>query len=263
MDLGLNGKVALVAAASRGLGKACALGLAQEGAKVAICSRIQSAIDAAADDIATHTGADVLAMAGDVRQGDTCSWLVHHTVERFGRLDVLITNAGGPPFGSAWQMTDEQWQIAFETNLLSTVRLVREAVPHMKAIGGGRIINIISTGVRQPLTNLVLSNAVRAGVVNFAKTLAIELAPDNILVNSLGPGRISTDRIQQMDENNARNWGVSLEEARRRQEEGIPMGRAGTPEEFANVAVFLASDRATYLTGQTIMVDGASVRSIF
>jgi 3-oxoacyl-[acyl-carrier protein] reductase len=263
VDLGLNGKVALVAAASRGLGKAIALGLAREGAKLAICSRIQSAIDAAAQEITAETGTEVLAMAGDVRQGDTCSWLVHHTVERFGRLDVLVANAGGPPFGSAWQMSDEQWQSAFETNLLSTVRLVREAVPYMRAAGGGRIINVISTGVREPIPNLVLSNAVRAAVVNFAKTLAVELAADNILVNSLGPGRINTDRILQMDENNARNWGVSLEEARRRQEEDIPMKRAGTPEEFANVAVFLASDKASYVTGQTIMVDGARVRSIF
>jgi len=263
MDLGLAGKVAFVAAASRGLGKACALGLAREGARVAMCSRSQASIDAAAREVAAETGSEVLALAGDVRQADVCERLVEQTVERFGRLDVLINNAGGPPLGSAWRMTDDQWQAAFETNLMSAVRLSTAAIPHMKAAGAGRIVNITSTGVRQPLPNLVLSNALRAAVVNFAKTLAIELAPDNILVNNLGPGRIDTDRIKELDDDNARRWGVSVEEARTRQLESIPIGRYATPEEFANVAVFLASARASYVTGQTIMVDGASVRSIF
>lgn len=263
MDLGLRGKVAFVAASSKGLGKACALGLAREGANVAICSRSEQAIQAAAREIAEATGTEVLALAGDVRDADTCERVIRQTIERFGGLNILVNNAGGPPTGSAWQMTSEQWQTAFETNLMSAVHLTQHVVPPMKRAGAGRIINITSSGVRQPLANLVLSNSIRAGIINFAKTVAVELAPDNILVNNLAPGRIDTDRVRELDEDNAKRWGVDLNEAKQRQLGNIPIGRYGTPEEFANVAVFLASDRASYVTGQTILVDGASVKSIF
>jgi len=263
MDLGLRGKVALVAASSQGLGKACALGLAEEGAKVAICSRRRDAIDAAAREISDKTGAEVLALVGDVRQADACERLVQHTVERFGGLNILVNNAGGPPTGSAWQMSDEQWQTAFGTNLMSAVHLTRAAVPHMKTAGSGRIVNITSSGVREVLPNLVLSNAIRSAVINFAKTLAVELAPDNILVNSVAPGRLSTERVAQLDEDNAKRWGVSLKEAAQRQLDMIPLGRYGEPEELASVVVFLASERASYVSGQTILIDGAKARSIF
>ncbi len=262
MDLGLQGKVAFVAASSKGLGKACAMGLAQEGTKVAICSRDESAIKAAAEDIARATGAEVLALQGDVRSAAVCDRLIADTVARFGRLDVLVNNAGGPPTGEGITMTDEQWQTAFETNLMSCVRLSRAAVPHMKQVGGGRIVNITSSGVRVPLPRLVLSNAIRAGVINFAKTLSFELGQDGILVNNVAPGRIATDRIDQIDTADAAKAGLSIEEQRKRNYTTIPVGRYGTPEEFANVVVFLASAKASYLSGQTILVDGAMVRAI-
>jgi 3-oxoacyl-[acyl-carrier protein] reductase len=263
VDLGLAGKVAFVAAASRGLGKACALGFAREGARVAICSRGKEAVEVAAQEIIRETGVDVLALEGDVRQREVCEWLIQQTVERFGRLDVLVNNAGGPPTGSAIGMTDEQWQAAFETNLMSAVHLSQAAVPHMKQAGAGRIINITSSGVRSVLPGLVLSNTIRAGVVNFAKTLAVEVAPDNITVNTIAPGRIATDRTLELDSITASSLGINVEEARKRQEANIPMGRYGTPEELANVVVFLGSGRASFVSGQTILVDGAATRAIF
>ena len=263
MDLGLRGKVAFVAGASKGLGQACALGFAREGALLAICSRRQEAIDVAAGEIARETGAEVLALAGDVSRAEVCASLIQQTVDRFGRLDVLVNNAGGPPTGSATSMTDEQWQSAFQTNLMSAVRLTEAAVPHMRRVGGGRIVNITSSGVRQVLPGLVLSNSIRAGVVNFAKTLAVELGPENILVNTVAPGRFGTDRVAELDAINAKNWNVSVEEAAQRQVALIPLGRYGTPEELANVVVFLGSERASFVSGQTILVDGAATRAIF
>ena len=263
MDLELKGKVAFVAASSKGLGKACALGLAAEGARVAMCSRSQEAIDAAAHEVAAQTGAEVLAMEGDVRDPEVCERLVQETVNRFGRLDVLINNAGGPPTGPAAEMTDDQWQVAFETNLMSAVRLTRAAVPHMRKGRAGRIINITSSGVRSVIPGLVLSNALRAGIINFAKTLAVELGPENILVNNIAPGRIKTDRIVELDGITAKNAGISIEEAAQRQITNIPLGRYGEPEELASLAVFLASERASFISGQTILVDGAQTRAIF
>jgi 3-oxoacyl-[acyl-carrier protein] reductase len=263
VDLGLSGKVAFVAGASKGLGKACALGFAGEGAHVVMCSRAQESIDEAAREVTEQTGAQVLALAGDVSRAEECERLIARTVEHFGRLDVLVNNAGGPPTGTATAMTDDQWQAAFQTNLMSAVRLSTAAVPHMKAVGGGRIINITSSGVRQVLPGLVLSNAIRAGVINFAKTLAIELGPDNILDNSVAPGRFGTDRVAHLDAINAGNWGVSVEEAAKRQIATIPVGRYGTPDELANVVVFLGSARASFVSGQTILIDGAATRSIF
>src|SRR5581483_10909782 len=170
---------------------------------------------------------------------------------------------GGPPTGKAPDMSDEQWQTAFETNLMSCVRLSRAAVPHMRKAGAGRIINLTSSGVRSVLPGLVLSNSIRAGIINFAKTLAVELGPENILVNNIAPGRIKTDRIVELDGITAKNAGISIEEAAQRQITNIPLGRYGEPEELASLAVFLASERASFISGQTILVDGAQTRAIF
>jgi 3-oxoacyl-[acyl-carrier protein] reductase len=262
MDLGLNGRVALVAAASRGLGKAVATVLAEEGARVAIFSRHQEAIDAAAADVRRATGAEVLPLAADVNRSEDLERVVRATVDRFGRLDILVNNAGGPPPGTFATLSDEQWQQAVNLTLMSVIRLTRLALPHLRTQGGGRIINLTSSSTREPIANLMLSNAIRSAVAGWAKTLATELAPENILVNCVAPGRIATERLQELDGANAQRQGRPVEEVRRANEAAIPLGRYGRPEEFAAAVAFLAGDRASYITGTTLYVDGGKLASV-
>ena len=259
MDLGLQGKVALVAAASRGLGRAIAEAFAREGAQVAICARHEAGVHAAAAGI----GPQVLGVAADVSQPDGAERVVRAVVERFGRVDILVNNAGGPPSKPFVEVTDEDWWQAVGLNLMSTVRLSRLVVPHMRAHGGGRIINVTSFTVKQPLPNLVLSNAVRLAVVGLAKTLAAELAPENILVNTVCPGPIATERLQALTATYAEREGTSFEDAERRLwTNQIPLGRLGRPEEFADVVVFLASPRASFVNGTTLQIDGGLIKSV-
>jgi 3-oxoacyl-[acyl-carrier protein] reductase len=258
MDLGLAGKVALVTAASKGMGKACAMGLAAEGAKIVMCARTESDLKTAAEDVRARTKAEVLAMPADVTKKDDVAALVDRAMKSFGGVDILVANAGGPPRGYFEDMTDEQWQGAFDMSLLSVVRLVRGVLPSMKARRWGRILTIQSVSVKQPLPELLLSNAVRPGVAGMMKTLAGQLGKENILVNTLCPGRILTDRLM----GGLKQSGLSREEYLARQGAEIPMGRVGTAEEFANVAVFLASERASYVTGVAIQVDGGLVRGL-
>ena len=262
MDMGLQGRVAAVAASSAGLGRATAHALAQEGARVALCSRDERRVQAAAKEITRATGAETLPITADVSRAEDARRFVAEAAARWGRLDVLVTNAGGPPPGTVAELGDEEWARALELNLLSTTRLIRAALPHMRANGWGRIINITSTSVKAPIPGLLLSNAVRAAVIGMAKTLATEVAAENILVNNVCPGRLDTDRVRSLDEDRARRAGISTQDARRENEAQIPLGRYGEPRELANLVVFLASEPASYITGTTIQVDGGALRNL-
>ena len=258
MDLGLNGKIALVTAASKGMSKACARGLAAEGARVAMCARNESELKAAADEVRAATGTDVLAVRADVTRADDVRALVAQVKGALGDPHILIANCGGPPRGFFDEFTDEAWHGAVEVSLMSTVRLIREVLPGMRARRWGRILTIQSVSVKQPLEDLLLSNAVRPGVAGMMKTLALQLGRENILVNTLCPGRILTDRLL----GGLKASGLSKDEYLARQSKDIPLGRVGTVEEFASVAVFLASERASYVTGVALQVDGGLVRGL-
>jgi 3-oxoacyl-[acyl-carrier protein] reductase len=263
MDLGLEGKIALVAGASKGLGKAVALGLAREGANVAIISRDQARIEAAAKDIRDATGAQVLAIAADVTRAEDIQRAMDETVKRFGTVHILVTNAGGPPPGPFVALTDEQWQSAVNLTLMSAVRLSHAVVPLMQKQKWGRIIHMTSAPVKHPIDNLMLSNSIRSAVVGFAKTQAIELAQDGILVNSVLPGWTVTERVEQLMQDRAKRNNVSPRDAYATIEKDIPLGRMGKPEEFANVVVFLASERASYVNGVAVPIDGGFTRTAF
>jgi 3-oxoacyl-[acyl-carrier protein] reductase len=258
MDLGLKGKVALVTGASKGMGRACALGLAAEGARVAMCARNEGDLKTAVDEVKAATKADVVGVAADVTKAEQVRSLVARVKEVLGSPDILIANCGGPPRGYFDEFGDDAWLGAVEVSLMSTVRLVREVLPGMRAKRWGRILTIQSVSVKQPLPELLLSNAVRPGVAGMMKTLALQLGKENILVNTLCPGKILTDRLL----GGMKQSGLSREQYLAQQGQDIPMGRVGTAEEFANVAVFLASERASYVTGVSIQVDGGLVRGL-
>ncbi|MFP7169308.1 SDR family oxidoreductase [Terribacillus sp. FSL K6-0262] len=263
MDLGLTGKTALVAAASKGLGKATAMQFAKEGACVHIISRDEQALKQTRDDIIKESGnALVYYSVCDITDANDISRAVESAKQHTGSIDILINNAGGPPAGKLLDFSDEDWQQAFELNLLSFVRFIRSAAPIMKENGGGHILNIASSSIKQSIDNLLLSNTFRAGIVGLAKSLSQELAPDNILINTLGPGKIHTDRVDQLDQKTADQLGKRLDEVQEQSQAAIPMGRYGTPEEFANMAVFLCSSANSYITGQAFVIDGGMVKSI-
>jgi len=260
MNLGLKDKVALVSGASRGLGFAVARALAAEGAKVSISSRNAEAIQNAGEKIHNETGAEVLTMVVDVRSSQDISDWHKATVARFGGIDFLYPNAGGPAAGPTLKFDDDAWQNAFETLLLSAIRMLRLTVPSMAARGGGAVVLATSTAVKEPIPNLSLSSVMRTSVSALSKTLALELAPQKIRVNQLIPGRIHTDRVQEIDQENSRRQGIPLEEQRARIQATIPMGRYGSADEFASAAVFLFSDAATYITGATLQADGGLLK---
>lgn len=258
MDLKLKDKVAIVLAASKGLGKAVALALSAEGAKVVISSRDGEALSKTAAEIQAQTGNQVIAIPADVSNAQQMIELIKKTADTFGRIDILLNNAGGPPFDKFENFSDEQWQKAFDVSLLSFARTGREVLPYMQKAGGGRIINIISGSVKSVLNNSVLSTAMRMGVVGMAKLMADEFGPYQITVNNVAPGLILTDRIKD-----TLPKGMDTELALKEKTKAIPIGRIGKPEELAALVAFLASEQAAYITGTTIQVDGGASRGIF
>ena len=263
MDLGLKDKVALVAASSEGLGRAVAEELAAEGASLVLCARNAANLAETTAAIADKTGAHVLGVPADVTDADQIKHLVASGNERFGRIDILVTNAGGPPAGRFDQLTQEHWEKATQLTLYSAVRLAREVLPGMKARRWGRILNITSIAVKQPIDGLLLSNSLRAAVTGFARTLASEVATDGITVNNIMPGYTRTERLQELAQMMAEKQGISESEFRGVWEQEIPMRRLGEPRELAALVTFLASERASYITGTSIQCDGGWIKSLF
>lgn len=261
MNLLLTDQPVIVCASSAGLGKAAALEFAREGANVMLCGRRAAELQAGLAEIKAATGRDAKFTVADLTRPADITRLVDATVAAFGGVFALVNNSGGPPAGTFDQFDDAAWQKAFELNLLSYVRTIRAVLPHLRQSGGGRIVNYTSSSVKSPLENLILSNTFRMGVLGLTKTLSGELGKDGILINVLGPGRIQTDRIEQLDSLRAAKTGKSMDEVRADTFKTIPLGRYGEPEEFAKLTVFLASPANTYITGQTILVDGGMVRS--
>jgi len=257
MDLGLKDCKALIAGASKGLGKACAKALADEGARIFICSRNAEELQRAAAELgaAGYCAADVSRSAGVKR-------VVAEAIAALGGLDCLVTNAGGPPTARFEKAGDGDWDIAYQLNLMSAVRLIREALPALKASGRGRIVNLTGYGVKEPMTDLVVSDSVRAGVTVMAKTIASDLAPYGITVNNIAPGPIMTDRLTEILSARAKSLGITPDEQFKRLSETIPVGRMGKPSEIGDLCAYLCSPQAGYLTGQTIVVDGGINRSI-
>jgi len=263
VDLGLRGKVALVAAASQGLGRAAAFAFAREGCKVAICARNAATLEDTANAIRKETKADVVAIAADISRADGVKAFADGALRAFGGVDVLVPNAGGPPPGGFETLADDQWAKGWELTFQSTVRLVRACLPSMRTRGGGAVVAILSMSVRQPIDNLVLSNSLRLGVVGALKTLAREVAKDRIRVNGVAPGWIATDRTIQLHRDRAERERRRIEDVQAAVLQEIPMGRMGTAEEVADLIAFLASDRAAYITGVIAQIDGGLYRGIF
>jgi len=258
MDLGLRGKVAVVAASSKGLGRAVAEELAAEGARIVMCARGEEVLKKAADDIRTLHGGDVLGVVADVSDPADAKRLVDTALDRYSRIDILVNNSGGPPSAAFDSITPERWDAASQLLLSSVVGLTRLVLPGMKERRWGRILNITSIAAKQPIEGLMLSNSLRAAVIGFARTLANEVAPFGVTVNNLLPGYTRTDRVEQL----SKAGGSASGGAFAKWEKEIPMGRLGEPREFAALAAFLASERASYITGSSIAVDGGWIRGL-
>ena len=255
MDLGLKDRTAIICASSKGIGRAAAEALAAEGALLTLCARERAPLEATAEAIRSRYGTEVLAISADLRQEREIHAVFDQTLSRFGRLDILVNNTGGPPPGRFEQHDDAAWQAAFETLVLSVVRCTRRALPEMKQRGWGRIVNVTSSSVKQPIGNLILSNALRAAVTGMAKTLSQEVAADGITVNCVAPGRILTDRLIQLN-------GGSEEAARQSAGQGVPMKRVGAPADMGNAIAYLCSEEAGYITGVTLQVDGGLIQGL-
>ena len=261
MDLGIEGRVAVVAASSKGLGRAVAEELAAEGVNLVLCARGEAALHAAADRIRAK-GTTVIAIPADLSREGEPERVVEEAIGAFGKVDILVTNTGGPPAGRFEDHDLQAWRAAVQLNLESVIGLIRAALPAMKIQRWGRIINVTSIAVKQPVENLILSNSVRAAVTGLARTLASEVAPFGITVNCVMPGYTRTERLEELAAANAAREGVSIDEIRDRWHVQIPMRRLGEPAEFAAMVAFLASERASYITGVSVPVDGGWIQSL-
>ena len=262
MDLGLRGKVALVSASSKGLGRAIAEELAAEGANLVMCARGEDALRQAAESIRKSSGVTVVEVVADVSEQAGIDRVAHAALDKLGKVDVLVTNSGGPPSGAFDSFTTEVWEQATRLLLMSAVGLARAVLPGMRERRWGRILNVTSIAVKQPIDGLMLSNSLRAAVTGFARSLANEVAGHNITVNNILPGYTRTDRVEQLARATGEKTGKSVADAFAKWEREIPMGRLGEPREFAALAAFLASERASYITGTSIAVDGGWIRSL-
>ena len=255
-----NDKVAIVLAGSRGLGRACADALATDH-RLVVCARGGQQLEVVARGLRDN-GAEVVTTAVDLSTPEGVERVFSTADEAYGRVDVLVANAGGPPPGTFVSLDEDAWRIGFELTLMSAVRSIRHAIPRMTEVGGGRILILGSSSVRSPIANLVISNTYRPGLAGLVKSLAVELAPDNITVNMVSPGRVATDRLQELDEAAAERQGIDVETVQERSIARIPMGRYGKPQELAAMVAFLASDGAGYITGQSVLVDGGMVPTL-
>jgi len=262
MDLGIKNRVALIMASSSGLGKSIARRFLMEGATVMMASRNEEMLNRAVQELTDDTSVTPYYTVCDITKGKQIKNLIRSTTEKLGPISILVNNAGGPPAGTFDTFDDEAWQKAFELNLLSYIRTTREVLPFMKVQKWGRIVNSTSSSVKQVIENLILSNTLRLGVIGLTKTLSQELAPYNILINAIGPGRFDTQRIRQLDQALAVKRGVSADEISREAMNQIPLGRYGHPDEYARLAVFLCSEANSYITGQTILADGGMVKAV-
>jgi 3-oxoacyl-[acyl-carrier protein] reductase len=262
VDLGLKGKSVLVIASSKGLGRACAELYSAEGANVMLTGREEETLKRTAAEIKEQTGNEVRYSVCDITKKEDIGNAVAETAAAYGTVDVLVNNAGGPPAGNFDAFSDEDWVYGFELTLLSLVRAVREVLPYMRKSGTGRIVNIASSSFKQPIDGLILSNTYRTAIVGLAKSLSQELGSEGILINTVGPGRIGTDRIKELDSFLADKKGVSGEAIEQEFQSMIPIGRYGTPEEFARTILYLGSPANTYVTGQAVLVDGGLVKAL-
>ncbi len=262
MDLGLKGKTSIVAAASTGLGRAVAAEMAREGADVAICARTAPRLEQTAKDIGAASGREIFWQALDVTDPTAVKSFVEAVEDRFGHVDICVTNAGGPPSKQFLDISLEEWRAAVQLTLLSAVYFAREVLPRMQARRWGRLITITSVSVKQPIDGLILSNSLRAAVTGMARTLANEFGQYGITVNNVCPGYTLTDRLEELAEKRGRAEEISLEEVYKRMSAEVPLRRLGQPEEFAAMVAFLASERASYINGTTIAVDGGLVKSL-
>ncbi len=259
MDLGISGRVAMVAAASKGLGKACAMALAQEGCRISICSRNAEELDRTRAEIANY--GEALAVIADVSSSADLETWYQQTIDRFGQVDILVTNTGGPPVKRFMELTDEQWLSGVESTLMNVVRLSRLVIPGMQQRRWGRIIHLTSLVAKQPLDELTISSTLRAGLSGLTKTMANQVGPDNITVNAILTGHIMTDRQYAIADLRVKERGITREEYFAGQAAEIPLRRIGEPREIGEAVAFLASERASYVTGVSLQVDGGLIRS--